>query len=88
MVDPKYTRMSQEVKKKNVFDVYWGYNPLIRSPLILTSCQGHPSRQFPSLKLTASLPLKMDGWNTILSFWVSVTFQGRTVKLQGGYIIT
>ena len=23
--------------------VYWGYNPLIRSPLILTSCPGHPS---------------------------------------------
>ena len=23
----------------------------------------------PSLKLTASLPLKMDGWNTIVSFW-------------------
>ena len=23
----------------------------------------------PSLKLTASLPLKMDGWNTILSYW-------------------
>ena len=24
---------------------------------------------FPSLELTASLPLKMDGWNTIVSFW-------------------
>ena len=23
----------------------------------------------PSLKLTASLHLKMDGWNTIVSFW-------------------
>ena len=22
--------------------IYWGYNPLIRSPLILTSCPGHP----------------------------------------------
>ena len=29
-----------------------------------------------------SSPLKNDGWEMILSFWVSVTFQGRTVKLQ------
>ena len=27
------------------------------------------SNYLPSLKLTASLPLKMDGWNTILSYW-------------------
>ncbi len=26
----------------------------------------------------------MDGWNTILSYWVSVTFQGRAVKLREG----
>jgi len=25
------------------------------------------------------------GWKTILSYWVPVYFQGRTVKLQGGY---
>ena len=25
---------------------------------------------WPSLKLTASLPLQMDSWNTILSYWV------------------
>ena len=32
----------------------------------------------PSLKLTASLPLKMDGWNTtFLSYWLSAYFQGR-----------
>ena len=32
----------------------------------------------PSLKRTCS-PLKMDGWNTILSYyWVSAYFQGRT----------
>ena len=30
----------------------------------------------PSLKLTASSPLKMDGWNAILSYWVSAYFQG------------
>ncbi len=26
----------------------------------------------------------MDGWKTILSYWVSVTFQGRAVKLREG----
>ena len=31
-----------------------------------------------------NIALKMDGWNTILSYWVSVTFQGRTVKLREG----
>ena len=31
-----------------------------------------------------SSPLKMDGWKTSLSYWVSVTFQGRTVKLREG----
>ena len=31
--------------------------------------------------LTASLPLKNGGWKTSLSYWVSVIFQGRTVKL-------
>ena len=31
-----------------------------------------------------SSPLKNGGWKTSLSYWVSVTFQGRTVKLRGG----
>ena len=31
-----------------------------------------------------SSPLKNGGWKTSLSYWVSVTFQGRTVKLQVG----
>ena len=31
----------------------------------------------PSLKLTA-LPLKMDGWNTFVFFWVSAYFQGAS----------
>ena len=35
-----------------------------------------------------SSPLKMDGWKTILTFWGLVTFQGRTVKLLGGVIIS
>ena len=30
-----------------------------------------------------SSPLKNGGWKTSLSYWVSVTFQGRTVKLRG-----
>ncbi len=30
----------------------------------------------PSLKLTASLHLNMDGWNTIVSFWGPAYFQG------------
>ena len=31
-----------------------------------------------------SSPLKNDGWEMILSFWVLETFQGRAVKLQVG----
>ena len=30
--------------------------------------------------------MENDGWKTILSFWVPVTFQGRAVKLQVGII--
>ena len=33
----------------------------------------------PSLKLTASLPLKMDGWNTSLSYWGPGLFSGATL---------
>ncbi len=32
-----------------------------------------------------SSPLKNGGWKTILAYWVSVTFQGRAVKLREGY---
>ena len=39
--------------------------------------------KLPSLKLTFS-PLKMDGWKTILSFWVSAYFQGRAVSFREG----
>ena len=31
-----------------------------------------------------SSPLKNDCWEMILSFWVSVTFQGRTVSFREG----
>ena len=31
-----------------------------------------------TLPKTNSSPLQMDGWNTILSYWVSAYFQGQT----------
>ena len=34
-----------------------------------------------------SSPLKNGGWKTILSYWVPVTFQGRTVKFRGGIMV-
>ena len=37
--------------------------------------------ELPSLKLTWHL--KMDGWNTILSFWVPAYFQGRKTLVLG-----
>ena len=39
----------------------------------------------PPVSLTASLPLKNGAWKTSLSYWDSVTVQGRAVKLWGGY---
>ncbi len=40
-------------------------------------------RKTPSLKLTASLHLKMDGWNTFsFPFGISPYFQGRTVSFR------
>ena len=38
----------------------------------------------PSLKLTASLHLKMDGWNTIVSFWGPGPYSGANCSFQGG----
>ena len=40
----------------------------------------------PLLPWSLTYPLKNGGWKTSLSYWVSVTFQGRAVKLQGGSI--
>ena len=74
---PTSTWMSQEgsnsmVRKIGVEPTYqWGIlglitHLLIFTDLLLTSWD----IQVPSLKLAASLPLKMDGWNTsFLSFW-------------------
>ena len=43
-----------------------------------------PDPKGGSLPETNSSPLKMDGWNTILSYWVSAYFQGRTVSFREG----
>ena len=37
-----------------------------------------------TLPETNSSPLKMDGWNTSLSYWVSAYFQGRAVSSREG----
>ncbi len=49
-------------------------------------CCCHPNwnKQIPPRSLT--YPLKNGGWKTILSYWVSGTFQGRTVKLREGMV--
>ncbi len=46
---------------------------------ITSVCLSH----IPSLKLTART-WKMDGWNTIVSFWGPAYFQGRTVNFREG----
>ena len=43
--------------------------------LMLDAGMIHPRTKFNSS------PLKNGGWKTSLSYWVSVTFQGRAVKL-------
>ena len=40
--------------------------------------------QWCNLPETNGLPLKIGGWKTILSFWVSAHFQGRTVSFWEG----
>ncbi len=36
-----------------------------------------------ALPETNSSPLKMDGWNTILSYWFSAYFQGLLLLVSG-----
>ncbi len=36
-----------------------------------------------TLPETNSSPLEMDGWNTILSYWVSAYFEGRLLLVPG-----
>ena len=40
---------------------------------------------YPPMKLT--FPLKMDGWNTSLSYWVSAYFQGANLLLVSGRVL-
>ena len=40
------------------------------------------TNQLHSLKLTASLHLKIDGWKTMRSFWDPAYFQGQTVSFR------
>ncbi len=40
----------------------------------------------PSLKLTFS-PVKLDGWNTSLSYWVSAYFQGLWLLVSGSVVL-
>ena len=63
----------------------------VNIPVIVMDCVGmealtdlyrNSRRHIPSLKLTFS-HLKMDGWNTILSYWVSAYFQGRLLLVSG-----
>ena len=42
---------------------------------------------FWTLPETNSSPLKMDNWNTILSYWGAAFFQGRTVSFRKGIFL-
>ena len=48
-----------------------------------TTTTTHPKKTTTRPKLNSS-PLKNAAWKTILSYWVSVAFQGRTAKLREG----
>ena len=50
----------------------------LRKSAECVNCVPLPPRKFNSS------PLKNDGWKTSLSYWDSVTFQGRAVKLREG----
>ena len=56
--------------------------------LAYTWLTGDPwmSRWLDSLKLTASLHLKMDAWKTILSFWGGL-FSGANCQFQGVHFL-
>ena len=61
---------------------HWGPGPR------LAEKETHLSPKFllkPSLKLAASLPLKIDDWKTILST-ENGSFSWDIVKFQGGYM--
>ena len=68
----------------DIYPIYpKSYTRLWRSSMLPTSCPtmcgvlgGPRAGSVPSLKLTASLHLKMDGWKTIVSFWGPGLFSG------------
>ena len=66
----------------------WCQNSLKKPTKRQTCYISGKSRMIPSLKLTASLHLNMDGWNTIVSFWGPAYFQVRTVSFRGGIFMS
>ena len=81
MESPKVQKVSHWLSKKSK-RIFSAIIHDIRSHKLCSKNEPmiHP---LPSLKLTASLPLKMDGWNTSLSYWVSAYFQGRWLLVSG-----
>ena len=53
----------------------------LRSNKKATHPTSNKTHHLPSRKLTASSPLKIDGWNTIVSFWVKGLFSGGMLVL-------
>ena len=62
---------------------YVSHQKNLRKTIEIDSLQTSQTSPKNPLKFNSS-PLKNDAWKMILSFWVSVTLQGRSVKLQGG----
>ena len=75
-----------------VFDnLYMAWHPNGPHPLALKNSypfdMWKSSEKVPgTLKLTVSLHLKMDGWNTIVSFWGPAYFQGRLLLVSGSVL--
>ena len=67
-------------------------NPKVKFHLLLGKLERGCEEKCSTLPETNSLPLKIGGWNTILSYWVSAYFQGLwllvSVKGQWGVPLT
>ena len=75
--DIPFSTYSHDYGKRWVFNYGQGSSTPINNPLFLMVIN-----PIPSLKLTFS-PLKMDGWNTILSYWGPGLFsEARVVGLK------
>ena len=69
--------LKNPIKLLQCFSIQWHKSIyFVHSFLERSQCMQKRHQHLPSLKLTASSPLKMDGWNTIVSFWDSTYFQG------------